>query len=135
MWRSDVFSAMRTIPRGKILPVSAAILALALLAAAVWFFRPGGWSRLEGFPSADYRERPADFLGNTYVLRAQIDKQIRWERDLGRLLAVSPESGGGRLPVFVPAAISDNLHVGQRYAMRVRVGEGGLVYVEDLRKF
>lgn len=84
---------------------------------------------------AAYMERPGDFLGNTYSVRAQIDSQIKWDKSVGRILAVRPENAIVRLPVFVPEVVQDNLHIGQRYMMRVRVEEGGLLYVEDLRKY
>jgi hypothetical protein len=35
----------------------------------------------------------------------------------------------------VPDGVSDNLHIGQRYKMRARIEQGGLIYVENLRKY
>lgn len=95
----------------------------------------GDFSKLELLPAQQYLAKPIDFLGNTYVIRAQIDSQIRWEKGVGRLLAVLPEGSNKRLPVYVPAEAGSNIHIGQRFEMRVRVEEGGLIYVEALRKF
>jgi len=74
-------------------------------------------------------------LGNRYVLRAQIKEQLKWEKGLGRVLAVVAEGSEARLPVFVPEAVAENLHVGQRYEMEAIIEEGGLIYVEALRKY
>ena len=60
---------------------------------------------------------------------------MKWDKEVGRILAVVPESGGARLPVFVPNGVSGNLHIGQRYEMRARIEAGGLIYVESLRKY
>jgi hypothetical protein len=51
------------------------------------------------------------------------------------MLAVSPESGGARLPEFVPDAGGGNLHIGQRDEMRARLEAGGLIYVASLRQY
>ena len=48
---------------------------------------------------------------------------------------VRPERSVVRLPVYVPDGVSDNLHIGQRYKMRARIEQGGLIYVENLRKY
>ena len=101
----------------------------------MWGLKGGDYSGLEVLPTADYLEKPGNFLGNTYKLSAQIDSQIKWEKGVGRILAVRPESGTARLPVFVAESVGENLHIGQRYEMRVRIEEGGLVYVESLRKY
>lgn len=93
------------------------------------------FSDLEVLPTESYMKKPGDFLGNTYAIRAQIDSQVKWEKGVGRILAVVPESGGSRLPVFVPDEVGGNLHIGQRYEMRARIEEGGLIYVESLRKY
>ncbi|MDP4693066.1 MAG: hypothetical protein NWS00_00825, partial [Opitutales bacterium] len=82
-----------------------------------------------------YLNKPADFLGNDYAIRAQIDSQINWQKGLGRILAVTPEGSSMRLPVFVPESVGGNIHIGQRFEMRVRIEEGGLIYVEALRKY
>lgn len=95
----------------------------------------GDYSDLESLPVDDYLEKPSDFLGNRYLLRTQIDEQLRWEKGLGRVLAVSVEGSTARLPVFVPESVGQTLHVGQRYEMEAIIQQGGLVYVETLRKY
>ncbi len=95
----------------------------------------GNFSDLETLPVKNYVKKPGDYLGNSYVLRAQIEEQIKWEKGLGRILAVIVEGADARLPVFVPEGVSDNLHVGQRYQMQVIIDKGGLIYVEALRKY
>ena len=95
----------------------------------------GEFSNLETLSAQQFLEKPIDFLGNTYSVRAQIDSQIKWEKGVGRILAVLPEGSSKRLPVFVSEVVGDNIHIGQRFEMRVRIQEGGLVYVEALRKY
>lgn len=95
----------------------------------------GEFSRLEVLPVDEYLKRPGNFLGNNYLLSAQIDSQIEWQEGIGRILAVETEDSKSRLPVFVPESAGKNLHVGQRYEMHVTIRKGGLIYVEDLRKF
>ncbi|CAA6691181.1 MULTISPECIES: hypothetical protein [unclassified Lentimonas] len=110
-------------------------VACALLAVALVSGCGDNFSDLEVLPTESYMKKPGDFLGNTYSIRAQIDSQVKWDKEVGRILAVVPESGGARLPVFVPEAVGGNLHIGQRYEMRARIEEGGLIYVESLRKY
>jgi len=95
----------------------------------------GNFSGLEALPVDDYVEKPGNFLGNTYLLSVQIDSQIEWKEGVGRILAVEAEGSSSRIPIFVPDTIEQNLHVGQRYEMRANIRKGGLIYVEDLRKF
>ena len=114
---------------------SAVSLIVSLFAVALTSGCGDNFSDLEVLPTESYMKKPGDFLGNTYMIRAQIDSQVKWERDVGRILAVLPESGGARLPVFVPDAVGGNLHIGQRYEMRARIEAGGLIYVESLRKY
>lgn len=95
----------------------------------------GEYSKLETLPVKSYLEKPADYLGNSYTVRAQIDSQIKWEKGVGKILAVLPEGDSTRLPVFVPESVGGNIHIGQRFEMRVLIEEGGLVYVEALRKY
>jgi hypothetical protein len=112
-------------------------LTLPLVLASVLFLSAcgGGRSDLEPLPVENYLEKPSDFLGNRYLLRTQIDEQLRWEKGLGRVLAVDVEGTAARLPVFVPESVGQTLHVGQRYEMDAIIEQGGLVYVEALRKY
>lgn len=117
------------------MPILLGAAFVVVVIALMLRFKGGDYSGLEVLPTADYLEKPGNFLGNTYKLSAQIDSQIKWEKGVGRILAVQAESGTARLPVFVGESVGENLHIGQRYEMRVRIEEGGLVYVESLRKY
>ncbi|HAV14127.1 MAG TPA: hypothetical protein DCX06_11645 [Opitutae bacterium] len=117
--------------------LQSALLCVILLVISSVFIScsNGDFSNLETLPTKQYLENPVDFLGNTYSVKAQIDSQIKWEKEVGRILAVIPEGSSIRLPVFVPDAVGNNIHIGQRFELRVRIEEGGLVYVEALRKY
>ena len=95
----------------------------------------GKSSDLEVLPIDIYLQKPSDLLGNRYMLRVQINEQLKWEKGLGRVLAVVAEGSDARLPVFVSESAGDNLHVGQRYELEAIIEKGGLIYVEVLHKY
>ena len=110
---------------------------LGLLGGMLFFTACGDRksSDLEVLPVDTYLQKPGDFLGNRYVLRVQINEQLKWEKGLGRVLAVVAEGSEARLPVFVSESAGDNLHVGQRYELQAIIEKGGLIYVEALQKY
>ena len=111
--------------------------AMSLLVGMLLFSSCGDGksSDLELMTIDTYLQKPSDFLGNRYMLRVQIDEQLKWEKGLGRVLAVVAEGSEARLPVFVPESAGDNLHVGQRYELQAIIEKGGLIYVEALQKY
>lgn len=114
------------------------ILFVLLGVGALWvgYRLLGEGAGLEPLPAAAYREHPAQFLGNHYRLDAQMEGQLAWREGVGKVITVSPLYDADlSLPVFLPEGLEENLHVGQRYRMRVRVGEGGLLQVSVLKKF
>lgn len=138
----ELFSSsydLRAMPRIKYRPfrnrVLGSLLSALLLISFFFGCDRGEFSSLEKLPVANYMQSPGDFLGNTYLLKCRIDSQIKWEEGVGRILSVNAENSEARLPVFVPSSAGQNLHVGQIYEMRVTIREGGLIYVEALRKF
>jgi hypothetical protein len=120
---------------GKTLPIFVGGLAIVVAVLLFWGLRARDFAGLERLPIDGYVNKPGDFLGNTYAITAQIDSQVKWEKGVGRILVVRPERSVVRLPVYVPDGVSENLHIGQRYKMRARIEQGGLIYVEDLRKY
>ncbi len=129
MPRSHTKTTGNTLP----LLIAGVLVVFGLIAFFAW--KGGDYSNLEKLPTEAFLKKPADFLGNRYAIRAQVDSQIKWEKGVGRILAVLPEGGQTRLPVFIPEHVGDNIHIGQRFEMRVLIEEGGLVYVEALRKY
>ena len=122
------------VARGKLARYA---FALSLLGGMLFFSACGDGksSDLELLPIDTYLQKPGDFLGNRYMLRVQIDEQLKWEKGLGRVLAVVAEGSEARLPVFVSESAGDNLHVGQRYELQAIIEQGGLIYVEALQKY
>ena len=121
--------------RGGAHPAIIGIGCLIIIVIIVLGVRSNGLSGLEAFPHAGYLEKPADFLGNTYVLRGQVDSQIKWQKEVGRIVAVELDAARIRLPVFVPNDVGGNIQPGQRFDMQVKIHQGGLIHVEALHKY
>lgn len=58
--------------------LGALFLGLILLA-----LKGDAYAKFDPFPAAQFSESSADFLGNQYVLRAQIDSQLQWDPQVG----------------------------------------------------
>ena len=106
-----------------------------VLGLFLYILKGDEYAKFDTFPAAQFSENPSDFLGNQYVLRAQIDTQLQWDPQVGRVLAVLPDRSQYRLPIFIPVSLQENVLNGQRYELIVSVQSGGLVYVENLRKY
>lgn len=139
MWpRQETPKALPQSREGKVSPMTGAtlfLLAAIIVIGILLLLQNGGFSRLEPLPTAAYQANPANFLGNRYELMAQVHSLLLWEKGIGRLVALTPDSEPGRVAVFVPEALDVSLHTGQRYLWEISVREGGLLYVEDLEKY
>lgn len=108
--------------------IAAAVIIVVLLAT-----RGGSSSRLEPFPTLAYLESPKNYLGNAYRIDAQVDSMLNYKPGVGRLLVVKSE--GKPIPVFLPDGLIESIHTGQRYHLDVNIGNGGLIYINDLEKY
>lgn len=95
----------------------------------------GRIGRLQALPVAAYLENPENLRGNRYSFDAWIEGQLVWREDVGRLLEVRPADETSRVAVYVPAELDQNLYVGQRYLLDVRIQRGGLIHVRTLEKY
>jgi len=121
---------------GKFNPVvgiAITLVAIAIIVVVVVATQGGGASRLTPFPTMAYLESPQNYLGNQYQIDAQVDSMLSYEPGVGRLLVVRSESKP--IPVFLPDGLIDSIHTGQRYRLSVSIGDGGLIYINDLEKY
>ncbi len=82
-----------------------------------------------------YLENSNSLRQNVYKLDCTVDNQLASSREAGRLISVQTDPGGDILPVLVPAKLNDvNIQKGQRFFLRIIVGEKGILQVEDIRK-
>lgn len=82
-----------------------------------------------------YQEQPGTLYGNQYLLHCQIDEILHYQENLGRLVAVRDFAQSPRIPVFISKEIDGNVHVGQRYRMKVHIRQQGIIYVEAMQKY
>lgn len=119
-----------------------AVLALAIGGAAGWFFllkRPGGGEKdsfhgLTALNADDFRENAKSLQGNLYQVKGLVEDQLGWSAAKGRVLSVN--TSGSPLGLHVPPELSrdHSIETGQTFLFKVRVGAGGMLVVEDLKK-
>ena len=84
-------------------------------------------------PVKDYLENSNSLRGNVYKLEATIAKTIDWSAEAGRLFAV--ETGSDMLAVLIPPQFGQlNIERGQRYVLKLEVGDKGVLRVQEVRK-
>ncbi|MDR2983176.1 MAG: hypothetical protein LBV12_13170 [Puniceicoccales bacterium] len=94
----------------------------------------GKFGDLKPFRYESYQQDWRTLQGNEYIIRGQVDQQLAYLENKGRILAVKLLDGSGRVPVFIPKSIQQNFETGQRYKMHVLVRKD-VLYVEDVEKF
>ena len=105
-----------------------------LFALASFYFKRTGISEATQFPYESYIADSTALMGNVYSLHAQIDSQLAFDTEVGRILCVRLE-GDNTLAILLPLGVVKAVHPGQKYLFKVEVLQNGAVKVLDLEKF
>ncbi len=82
-------------------------------------------------------ENANSLRGNVYKVQGTVDISLGWNPAKGRMFSilVEQEDGSGPLPVLMPEELNHiNVQRGQRFNLRVEIGGGGVVVVQDMKK-
>mgnify|MGYP003337088733 CR=1 FL=1 len=104
-----------------------------------WLLQKDGnpYRSVENLKPADYLENANSRRGNIYQLEGVITNSLGWSQEKGRLFSLRISHGDKDypLPILVPPAYRDlNLQKGQRYRLKVRVNDLGLLEAIDMVK-
>ncbi|MDR2430302.1 MAG: hypothetical protein LBD14_05395 [Puniceicoccales bacterium] len=115
-----------------LIPLTGAVILLSVL-----FLKKTGLAgagTLTPFDFTAYQQGWQSLEGNQYLVKCQIDRQINYDKNKGRLLAVrllAPPRE--RVGVFIPSTLQRNFETGQSYNMHVLIHEG-LLRVQSVEK-
>ncbi|MCC6354050.1 MAG: hypothetical protein IT577_09205 [Verrucomicrobiae bacterium] len=119
--------------------IAALLLCVIAIAGGRYLFDFFGdpYRTLQPLDMRVYMENANSLRGNVYKARGTIEKSLGWHPAKGRMFSVRVDGEGGPapLPVLVPASLNHiNIQQGQQFNLRVEVGGGGVVIVQDMRK-
>ena len=115
-------------------------LGVVILGAGGSFFlqKEGNpYRTVEKLKPGDYLENANSLRGNTYQLEGVIASSLGSSQEKGRLFSLRAPYGEKEwpLPILVPPGFRDlNLQKGQRYRLKIRVNDLGLLEVEEMTK-
>ena len=113
----------------------AVALVIAALAGGYFLFGRSSdpYRTLTPLPIPDYLQNSNSLRGNVYKLDAVIGQSLQWSPTVGRLFSV--ETNGEVLPVLVPPQFNSvNIEKGQRFNIKVEVGDHGILRAQDVKK-
>ncbi|NCW26772.1 MAG: hypothetical protein EBV83_00475 [Verrucomicrobia bacterium] len=117
--------------------IFAAFILLAALGSLLLEKAMDPFRTVERIKPADFYENANSLRGNIYQVDGVIMGSLGWSPQKGRLfsLRVTADGQDWPLPILVPAPLARlNLQKGQRYRVKVRVDESGLLVVEEMDK-
>ena len=117
----------------------AAIVLIVLAGLGAFFFQrdDNPYRTVEALKPADYMENANSLRGNAYQLEGVISSSLGSSPEKGRLfsLKISHADKEWPLPILVPRDYRElNLQKGQRYRLKVKVNDDGLLEVEEMSK-
>ena len=113
-----------------LIPIVSVCIALLLVYA-----KKSNISGIDAFPYKTYLESTSDMLGNKYLLKAMIKRQLANLGDDGRVVSVVIDGDSAELAVLIPNNIAVNVTTNQRYNMLISIGENGKILVNEMQKY
>jgi hypothetical protein len=113
------------------------LLLVAAVAGGRLLFKTVGdpYRTLTPLDVSAYLNNANSLRGNVYKISATVQGQLAWTQGAGRLYSVETESGGDLLPVLIPAEFNHmNIQKGQRYFLKIEVGDKGILKAQGIRK-
>ena len=85
----------------------------------------------------DLLENGNSLRGNEYSLEGKIDEKLRWTAERGQIVSLRVKTGGGEelIGIEIPPKFNNlNIEREQRYAMRIKVRQGGIPVATDITR-
>jgi hypothetical protein len=116
------------------------VLALAALAGGarlVTNYLNDPYRTMQAFPVEKFLENYRGLAGAKYKAELQVEADLGWREDVGRLMLFTVSGDSRPVAVLVPVAVSNNVYFvkGQKYLAELVVKEGGLIYANSCRKY
>ena len=117
----------------------AAIVLIVLAGAGAFFFQKehNPYRTAEILKPSEYLENANSLRGNSYQVEGVISSSLGSSPEKGRLfsLRITYANKEWPLPILVPRDYRElNLQKGQRYRLKVKVNDRGLLEVEEMSK-
>lgn len=109
-------------------------MAAVLFAGVSLYFKKSNVSESAQFPYSAYIADSNSLAGNVYSLKAQIDSQLAFDENVGRVICVNLD-GGESVALLLPTNVARTIHPGQKYSFKVEVLPTGAIQVLNLEKF
>lgn len=89
----------------------------------------------ERFPYAQYMQNPKGFSGNRYMIKSQIELQLAYDDQVGRVLLIKLDPDNENIPIFIPQKLADfNPMAKQVYIFDIVIGESGELILTNAKK-
>ena len=99
--------------------------------------KQAGFAGVNPLSIEDFLENGNSLRGSEYALEGKIDEKLRWTSDRGQIVSLRVKTGGGEelIGIEIPPKFNNlNIEREQRYAMRIKVRQGGIPVATDITR-
>ena len=114
---------------GIFIGIAAAVVVAVVAGKSLIHPKKTGFSDVSALNMDDFLENGNSLRGNEYSIEGKIDEKLRWTPTRGQIvsLRVSTKGGDELIGIEIPPNFNNlNVEREQRYAMRVKVRQGGI---------
>jgi len=114
------------------------IVAVGIVAAVgtLIFRKPtAGFTNVAPLDVREFLENGNSFRGNEYVIEGVIDEKLRWTANRGQVVSMRVDGSDEMIGIEIPPDFNDlNVEREQRYAIRVKIRDGGIPVATGLSR-
>jgi len=122
---------------GILVGIAAAVVVAIVAGQSLFKGKKTGFSGVNSLNVKDFLDDGNSLRGSEYAIEGKIDEKLRWTTHRGQVvsLRVSTPGGDELIPVEIPPSFNTlNVEREQRYAMRVKVRQGGIPVATDVKR-
>ena len=114
---------------GSLIGIAAAVVVAIVACQSLFKHKKPSFGDVGTLNVDDFLENGNSLRGNEYSIEGKIDEKLRWTPSRGQIISlrVSTKGGDELIGIEIPPNFNNlNVEREQRYAMRVKVRQGGI---------
>ena len=122
---------------GILLGIAAAVVVAIVAGQSLFKGKKPGFTGVNPLNVKEFLEDGNSLRGSEYSVEGKIDEKLRWTTQHGQVVSLRVSTPGGDefIPVEIPPKFNNrNIEREQRYAMRIKVRQGGIPVATDVNR-